>query len=85
MDETTRAANTTPAGDLGGDWFDPLEEAVRGQVRGFIERLTGDGLWSKLGLSIWRSRSINWLSRSMRKALLRSMRTNALESCSGES
>ena len=39
MDETSQAATTTPAVDLGGDWFDPLEEAVRGQVRGFIERL----------------------------------------------
>jgi putative transposase len=49
MDETSRAATTTPAVDLGGDWFDPLEEAVRGQVRGFIERLLEEELEVVLG------------------------------------
>jgi putative transposase len=34
---------------LGGDWFDPLEEAVRGQVRGFIERLLEEELEAALG------------------------------------
>jgi putative transposase len=49
MDETSRAATTTPAVDLGGDWFDPLDEAVRGQVRGFIERLLEEELEAVLG------------------------------------
>jgi putative transposase len=49
MDETSGAATTTPAGDLGGDWFDPLEEAVRDQVRGFIERLLEEELEAALG------------------------------------
>jgi putative transposase len=49
MDETSRTATTTPAIDLGGDWFDPLEEAVRGQVRAFIERLLEEELEAALG------------------------------------
>jgi putative transposase len=49
MDETNQAASTTPALDFGGDWFDPLEEAVRGQVRGFIQRLLEEELAAALG------------------------------------
>ena len=39
MTEATSAADVTPSPFAGGDWFDPLEEAVRLQVRGFIEEL----------------------------------------------
>ena len=37
MTEATTAADVTRSPFAGGDWFDPLEEAVRLQVRGFIE------------------------------------------------
>ena len=49
MDKGTPAATTTPPAGLGTDWFDPLEEAVRGQVRGFIERLLEEELAAALG------------------------------------
>jgi putative transposase len=39
MEKATPAATATPPTCLGGDWFDPLEDAVRGQVRAFIEQL----------------------------------------------
>ena len=32
-------ATTTPQPFLGENWFDPLEAAVRGRIRGFIEEL----------------------------------------------
>ena len=32
-------ATTTARPFLGEDWFDPLETAVRGRIRGFIEEL----------------------------------------------
>jgi hypothetical protein len=44
MDKATPARPTTPLSCLGTDWFDPLEEAVRGQVRAFIERLLEEEL-----------------------------------------
>ena len=37
MEETI--ATTTARPFLGEDWFDPLETAVRGRIRGFIEEL----------------------------------------------
>jgi putative transposase len=37
MEETTATTETQPF--LGGDWFDPLEMAVRGRIRGFIEEM----------------------------------------------
>jgi transposase-like protein len=43
------SAPTPPLTDLGGDWFDPLEDAVRGQVRAFIERLLEEELEAALG------------------------------------
>ena len=49
MDEATPAVTTTPPACLGTDWFDPLEEAVRGQVRAFIERLLEEELAAALG------------------------------------
>jgi len=37
MEETTATTETQPF--LGEDWFDPLETAVRGRIRGFIEEM----------------------------------------------
>jgi putative transposase len=37
MEETTATTVTPPF--LGEDWFDPLETAVRGRIRGFIEEM----------------------------------------------
>ena len=37
MEETTAMTETQPF--LGKDWFDPLETAVRGRIRGFIEEM----------------------------------------------
>ena len=39
MDKATPAATATPLSCLDVDWFDPLEDAVRGRVRAFIEQL----------------------------------------------
>jgi putative transposase len=49
MDKATPAAATTPSSCLDSHWFDPLEDAVRGQVRGFIERLLEEELEAALG------------------------------------
>ena len=46
MDKATPAAPATP---LDADWFDPLEDAVRGQVRAFIEQLLEEELEAALG------------------------------------
>src|SRR4029453_1552581 len=48
MDKATPAATATPLTCLDADWFDPLEDAVRGQVRGFIEQLLGEELEAAL-------------------------------------
>ena len=40
-------APPSPCAD--SDWFDPLEEAVRGQVRRFIEQLLEEELEAALG------------------------------------
>src|SRR4051812_12085598 len=44
MTEATSAAATSPSPFVGGDWFDPLEEAVRRQGRAFIEELVEEEL-----------------------------------------
>jgi putative transposase len=49
MDQATPSAPTPLLSDLGADWFDPLEDAVRGQVRAFIERLLEEELEVALG------------------------------------
>jgi putative transposase len=49
MDKATPAAGATATIGLDGDWFDPLEEAVRGQVRVFIEQLLEEELEAALG------------------------------------
>ena len=49
MDKATPAATATPLSCLDVDWFDPLEDAVRGQVRGFIEQLLEEELEAALG------------------------------------
>jgi transposase-like protein len=49
MNEATPALASTPSPFAGSDWFDPLEEAVRGQVRSFIEQLLEQELEAALG------------------------------------
>jgi putative transposase len=49
MDQATPSAPTPPLTELGAEWFDPLEDAVRGQVRAFIERLLEEELEAALG------------------------------------
>src|SRR3954449_841170 len=49
MTEATSAAATSPSPFSGGDWFDPLEEAVRRRVRAFIEELLEEELEAALG------------------------------------
>ena len=49
MNEATRASASAPSPFAGSDWFDPLEEAVRGQVRSFIEQLLEEELEVALG------------------------------------
>jgi hypothetical protein len=49
MKEATPAWPTPPSPFAGSDWFDPLEEAVRGQVRAFIEQLLEEELEATLG------------------------------------
>ena len=48
MTEATSAADAPPS-PFGRDWFDPLEEAVRLQVRGLIEELLEEELEAALG------------------------------------
>jgi putative transposase len=49
MNEAARASASAPSPFAGSDWFDPLEEAVRGQVRSFIEQLLEEELEVALG------------------------------------
>jgi putative transposase len=49
MKEATPAWPRPPAPFLESEWFDPLEEAVRGQVRAFIEELLEEELEAALG------------------------------------
>jgi len=49
MTEATPAGPPQPSPFAGSDWFDPLEEAVRGQVRSFIEQLLEEELEAALG------------------------------------
>src|SRR3954447_10774163 len=49
MSEATSAAAASPSPFAGGDWFDPLEEAVRRRVRAFIEELLEEELEVALG------------------------------------
>ena len=42
-------APASPSPFAGSEWFDPLEEAVRLQVRGFIEELLQEELEAALG------------------------------------
>jgi transposase-like protein len=49
MKEATAAWSAPPSPFAGSDWFDPLEEAVRGQVRAFIEELLEEELEATLG------------------------------------
>jgi putative transposase len=49
MKEATPAWPTPPSPFAGSGWFDPLEDAVRGQVRVFIEHLLEEELEAALG------------------------------------
>ncbi len=49
MKQATPASAATPSPFAGSDGFDPLEDAVRGQVRGFIEQLLEEELEAALG------------------------------------
>jgi transposase-like protein len=49
MTEAASAAAAPPSPFTTRDWFDPLEEAVRLQVRGFIEELLEEELEAALG------------------------------------
>jgi putative transposase len=49
MKEATPAVPAPPSPFAGSEWFDPLEEAVRGQVRAFIEQLLEEELAAALG------------------------------------
>src|ERR687892_940770 len=49
MEKAPPAATATPLTGLDADWFDPLEDAVRGQVRSFIEELLEEELEAALG------------------------------------
>ena len=44
MKEATPALPAPPSPFAGSEWFDPLEEAVRGRVRSFIEELLEEEL-----------------------------------------
>jgi putative transposase len=49
MNEATPATASAPSPFAGSDWFDPLEAAVRGQVRALIEQLLEEELEAALG------------------------------------
>jgi putative transposase len=49
MEQATSSMPPPPLTELGAEWFDPLEDAVRGQVRAFIERLLEEELEAALG------------------------------------
>jgi putative transposase len=49
MKEATPALPAPSSPFAGSDWFDPLEEAVRGRVRSFIEELLEEELEAALG------------------------------------
>jgi len=49
MKEATPALPAPPSPFAGSEWFDPLEEAVRGRVRSFIEDLLEEELEAALG------------------------------------
>ena len=49
MPEATPALPSPPSPFAGSEWFDPLEEAVRSQVRSFIEQLLEEELEAALG------------------------------------
>ncbi len=49
MNEVTPASAGAPSPFAGSDWFDPLEEAVRSQVRALIEQLLEEELEAALG------------------------------------
>ena len=49
MKEATPGLASPPSPFAGSAWFDPLEAAVRGQVRSFIERLLEEELEAALG------------------------------------
>src|SRR6185437_1124258 len=70
MKEATPAWPTPPSPFARSDWFDPLEEAVRGQVRSFIEQLLEEELEAALGRERYQRGAIsNMQARVSRKLL----------------
>ena len=49
MTEAMSTETSTPSPFSGADWFDPLEEAIRQQIRGFVEELLEEELEAVLG------------------------------------
>ena len=49
MTEAMSTETSTPSPFSGADWFDPLEEAVRQQIRGFVEELLAEEREAVLG------------------------------------
>ncbi len=49
MTEAMSTETSTPSPFSGADWFDPLEEALRQQIRGFVEELLEEELEAVLG------------------------------------
>ena len=49
MTEAMSTAPASPSPFAGSEWFEPLEEAVRLQVRGFIEEFLQEELEAALG------------------------------------
>ena len=60
MTEAMSAAPASPSPFAGSEWFDPLEEAVRLQVRGFIEELLQEELEAALGRGRYEGRKAQW-------------------------
>ena len=52
MNEAMPTWPSPPSPFAGSDWFDPLEEAVRSQVRSFIEQLLEEELEVALGRGV---------------------------------
>jgi len=49
MTEAMSTGTATPSPFAGAEWFDPLEAAVRQQIRGFVEELLEEELEAALG------------------------------------
>jgi len=59
MKEATPALPSPPSPFADSEWFDPLEEAVRGRIRSFIEDLLEEELEAALGRERYQRRAIS--------------------------